>query len=37
MGRDSRGGIYFRTGIGFNMIDQMSYGFVFQPNSEEIF
>ena len=29
---DSRGGIYFRTGTGADMIDQMSYGFVLQPN-----
>lgn len=31
-GKDKRGGVYFRTGTGMDMIDQMSYGFVFQPN-----
>jgi len=31
---DIRGGVYFRTGIGADGIDQMSCGFVHQPNPE---
>ncbi len=35
-GQDSRGGVYFRTHSGPDGIgpDEMSYGFVFQPNDE---
>jgi hypothetical protein len=31
---DSRGGVFFRTGTGADMIDTMSYGFAFHPNRE---
>jgi hypothetical protein len=31
---DPRGGVYFRTGIGSDGIDQMSYGFVHRPNQQ---
>ena len=32
--KDSRGGTYFRIDTGSDMIDQLSYGFVFRPNRE---
>ena len=33
-GHDTRGGHYFRTSTGSDMIDTMSYGFAFQPNPQ---
>ncbi|MHC4741530.1 MAG: hypothetical protein ACYS8Z_06455 [Planctomycetota bacterium] len=32
--KDPRGGAYFRIGTGHDLVDQLSYGFVFMPNRE---
>lgn len=33
-GADPRGGVYFRTSTGVNVIDQLSWGIAYQPNNE---
>lgn len=33
-GFDRRGGLFFRFDTGFDMVDEMSYGFAFNPNKE---